>query len=168
VIAGLVLTLVPTAAWTAGRVVLSLRQARAVPPAPAADDLAAMRWLRARLGPEDIVYRHAAKVAAYGYWAALPNTGLDASVTGFPLPASEIRSRRALAEASWPRERLLESGVRFVVVEPTREPGLAARADRWVAQGQAVEHARFGGLVVLELRGTGMDGLSPRRREIEP
>jgi hypothetical protein len=147
----LLLTLVPTVAWAAGRASLMLAAGHARPSAPAADDRDAMRWLLAHAGLRDVVYRRSPAVLAYSHWAGLPNTGVDPSVTGFPLPAADVQLRRRIERGDFSLAEAHRSGVRFVVLEPALEPVLARRAARWSQHGRAVERARFGDLVVLDL-----------------
>jgi hypothetical protein len=147
----LVLTCVPSVAWAGTRAAICLAEGQPAPLPPAASDRSAMRWLAARSRPTDVVYRRAPAVAAYSYWAALPTTGIDVSVDGFPLAAEEIESLRQISVGPSEPEQLLRGGVRFLVVEPAREPDLVDRVEGWSAAGLTVEQTRFGELVVFEM-----------------
>jgi hypothetical protein len=115
------------------------------------DDQRAASFVRARVAPGEVVYRERRRSAGYAQWGGLPVVWDDWGTHGFGFPEARFARRTMLlqtlpaAPAAW-----LDEGVRWLVLGPADAP-LRARADAWIASGDATQAASFGELTVVRL-----------------
>jgi hypothetical protein len=124
--------------------------AHALPPM-APDDQRAASFIRSRVKAGEMVFRREGPAAGYAQWAGLPVPWSDWATRGFGFPQERFDARSRLCKAlpAAPGPYLAE-GIDWFVLEPA-DATLGARADAWIAGGQAAQLATFGRLRVVKL-----------------
>ncbi|QEH35301.1 hypothetical protein OJF2_38490 [Aquisphaera giovannonii] len=119
---------------------------------PAGADAEAIEWLRARVSPRDLVYRHPNAAIAYDHAGGLAVPWFDGLTDTFGFsPARMERRRKLLTEPSPDAGRYEAEGIRWFVLGPSGEGPLGEYADEWTRSGRARVEARFGRLRILRL-----------------
>jgi hypothetical protein len=119
------------------------------------DDARAASFLRARIGPGEMVYRKRGPAAGYAQWAGLPVPWSDWATAAFGFSPERLRARAAFLR-ELPREPLpyLEEGLDWFVLD-AEDTRLGEIADQWVKGGAAKNVATLGALRIVRLSSLG-------------
>jgi hypothetical protein len=115
------------------------------------EDAAAVRWLRGRVKPDEIVYRRMEIAPAYAQFGGLPQAWFDQATMTFGFAKWRLSSRARLL-ATMPDDPVAfrAQRIRWFVVDP-EDSRASELIDDWVRHGRATEVARFGALRIARL-----------------